>query len=75
MYCIWSIDAPNLGTISETVVSSANFRMEERVLLRSLIITEKSHGPIRVPFGIPAGTGLKSEETIRIKFDTLISVS
>ena len=58
----WSIDAPNLGTISETVVSSANFHVEERVLLRSLIITEKSHGPIRVPCGIPAGTGLKSEK-------------
>ena len=60
----WSVDAPNLGTISETVVSSANFHMEERVLLivRSLIITKKSHGPIRVPCGIPAGTGLESEK-------------
>ena len=60
----WSIDAPNLGTVSETVVSSANFHMEERLLLtvRSLIITKKSHGPIRVPCGIPAGTGLESEK-------------
>ena len=60
----WSVDTPNLGTISETVVSSANFHMEERVLLivRSLIITKKSHGPIRVPCGIPAGTGLESEK-------------
>lgn len=58
----WSTEAPNWGTISETVVSSANFYMLERVLLvvRSLIITKKSHGPIRVPCGIPAGTGLKS---------------
>ena len=55
----WSIDAPDLGTISETVVSSAHFHIiEERVLLivRSLILTKKSHGPIRVPCGIPAGT-------------------
>ena len=38
--------------------------IEERVLLivRSLITTKKSHGPIRVPCGIPAGTGLKSEK-------------
>ena len=56
----WSIDAPNLGTISKTVVSSANFHMEERALfiVRSLIITKKSHEPIKVPCGIPAGTGL-----------------
>ena len=73
----WSIDAPNLGTISETMVSSANDHMEEKVLLvvRSLIITKKSHGPIRVPCGIPAGTGLKIREAIRIKFDTFVSVS
>ena len=61
----WSIDAPDLGTISETVVSSAHFHIiEERVLLivRSLIITKKSHGPIRVPCGIPAGTSVKSEK-------------
>ena len=39
----WRIDAPNLGTISETVVSLANFHMEERVLLivMSLIITKE----------------------------------
>ena len=29
----WSVDAPNFGTIFETVVSSANFHMEERLLL------------------------------------------
>ena len=60
----WSIDAPNLGTISKTVVWSANFHMEQRMLLiaRSLIITKKSHELIRVPRGIPAGTGLKSEK-------------
>ena len=46
------------------MVSSANFHMEERVLLivRSLIITKKSHGPIRIRCGIPAGTGLESEK-------------
>ena len=35
----WSVDAPNMGAISETVVSSANFHIEERVLLvvRTLI--------------------------------------
>ena len=57
----WSTEAPNLGTILETVVSSANFLLEERALLdvRLLIITRKSHGPIRVPCGSPAGTGLK----------------
>ena len=55
----WSTEAPNLGTVSETVVSSANFHIGERALLdvRSLIIAKKSHGPIRVPCGIPAGTG------------------
>ena len=60
----WSVDTPDLGTISETVVSSANFHIEERVLLvvRSLIIIKKSHGPIRVPCGIPAGTGIKFEK-------------
>ena len=60
--------APNLGTISETVVSSANFHMEDEVLLvvRSLIITKKSHGPIRVPCGIPVGTGLKSEKQSKL---------
>ena len=54
----WSIDAPNLGTFSETALSSANFNMEERVLriVRSLVITKESHGPIRVPCGIPAET-------------------
>ena len=67
----WSTEAPNLGTISESVVSSANFHMEERALLvvRSLIMTKKSHhGPIRVPCGIPAGTGLKSEKQSDFSF-------
>ena len=60
----WSIDAPNLGTISEPVVSSANFYIEERVLLivRLLIITKRAMGQSGVPFGIPAETGLKSEK-------------
>ena len=73
----WSIDAPNLGTISETVVSSANFHMEERVLLnvRSLIITKKSRGPIRGSLWNSGRDWLKVREAIRIKFDTLISVS
>ena len=69
MYTVsWSTDAPNLGTISETAVSSANFHMEDKVLLvvRSLIITKKSHGPIRVPCGIPVGTGLKSEKQSKL---------
>ena len=41
----------DLGTISETVVSSANFHIEERVLfvVRSLIMTKKSHEPIWIP--------------------------
>ena len=71
MYCIsWSTKAPNLGTISETVVSSANCYIEERALLdvRSLIKTKKSHGPIRVPCGIPVGTGLKSEKQSDFSF-------
>ena len=73
----WSTEAPNLETISETVVSSANFHIEERALLdvRSLIITKKSHGPIRVPCGIPAGTGLKSEKQSDFELYTLISAS
>ena len=60
----WSTEAPNLGTISETVVLSANFHIEEKALLdvRSLIIAKKSHGPIWVPCRIPARTGLKSEK-------------
>ena len=66
----WSTEAPNLRTISEPVVSSANIHIEERALLdvRSLIITKKSHGPTLVPCGIPAGTGLKSEKQSDFSF-------
>ena len=52
--------APNFGTYSETVVSPANFHMANRessVVVRSFVMTKKSHGPMRVPCGIPAGTG------------------
>ena len=43
--------ALDLGTISETVVSWANFHIPERVLLeiaRSLIMTKKIQGPMWV---------------------------
>ena len=62
----------NFGTISDTVVSSANFRMTDKelsVVVSSFIVTKKSHEPIWVSRGIPVGTGVNSE-----KHDTLGSL-
>ena len=58
--------APNFGTISETVVSPENFHMADRelsvVVMRSFIMTKKNLRPMRVPCGIPVGTGVNSEK-------------
>ena len=68
--------APNFGTISETVVSSANFHMADRefVGVRSFIMTRKSHGPMWVPCGIPVGDWSELGETNRAELDTLGSL-
>ena len=54
----WSALCLDGGTISETVVSSANFHIanDPSGNLRSFISTKNNQGPRRIPWGTPAGT-------------------
>jgi hypothetical protein len=51
-------------TTTETDVLLADFHIPvgKFFILRSLIIAKKSHGPISVFCGIPAGTGMELEQ-------------
>ena len=64
--------ATQANTASETVVSSANFHMENDSPgnFRSLIITKNSQGPKRVPCGTKAGT-FNSQLIVDFKKSTL----
>lgn len=64
--CLGSLLYQTWGQFSKPWRRRQNFHLAERVLfvvVRSFIMTRKSHGPTQVPCGIPAGTGMNSETT------------
>ena len=74
----WGVDAPNVGTISKTVVSTANFHMEERVHVTHCEVIDQNQ---KEPWA-SSGSLWNSDrdwfripEAIRIKFDPLVTVS
>lgn len=50
------------GSSSQFLPSFLMAERELSVVVRSFIMTKKSHGPIQVPCGNPAGTGVNSEK-------------